>query len=90
MTQILVNDDLMKSTGVADAIVDGKGEIHSTADDPQLLWALRGAGTAGLCIVAEMAFCTYRAPRSFRSYHFKTRNLSATRAFGLLEQWTAL
>ena len=78
----LTCDHLMEAT-----FVDGNGKIHSTKDDPELLWALRGGGAGNFGVVTEMVFRTQEAPSVMRSHHFKARKLDALRAKNILEKW---
>jgi FAD/FMN-containing dehydrogenase len=71
----LTCDHLLEAT-----FVDGNGKIHSTKDDPELLWALRGGGAGNFGVVTEMVFRTQEAPSVMRSHHFKARKLDALRA----------
>jgi hypothetical protein len=67
--------------------VDGYGKIHSTKDDPELLWALRGGGSGNFGIVTELIFRSHEAPADMISHHFKARNLDPDRATSILEKW---
>jgi hypothetical protein len=80
----LTCDSLLEAT-----MVDGAGKIHSTKDDPELLWALRGGGAGNFGVVTEMVFQSYPAPAQFQAYHFKSRKLDAEKAKSLLEKWFA-
>ncbi len=78
----LTCDHLLEAT-----FVDGNGRIHSTKEDPELLWALRGGGAGNFGVVTEMIFHTQEAPAVMRSHHFKARKLDAQRAKNILEKW---
>ncbi|MDQ3110887.1 MAG: FAD-binding protein [Bacteroidota bacterium] len=78
----LTCDSLLKAT-----MVDGNGKIHSTNDDPELLWALRGGGAGNFGVVTEMVFQSYPAPQQFQAYHFKSRKLDSEKAKSLLGKW---
>lgn len=68
-------------------MVDGQGNIVSTKDNPELLWALRGGGAGNFGVVTELVFQTYKAPATMQSHHFKSRNLTAAKAKELLKRW---
>jgi FAD/FMN-containing dehydrogenase len=78
----LTCDHLLEAT-----FVDGEGKVHSTNDDPELLWALRGGGSGNFGIVTEFVFRSHEAPPNMISHHFKARNLDPDRATSILEKW---
>jgi hypothetical protein len=78
----LICDQLLEAT-----FVDGNGIIHSTKDDPELLWALRGGGSGNFGVVTEMIFQSHKAPAGIQSHYFKALNLNAERAKHILERW---
>lgn len=65
----LTCDNLLEAT-----MVDGNGKIHSTKDDPELLWALRGGGSGNFGIVTELIYNSYPAPAIMQAHHFKAKN----------------
>ncbi|MES2675676.1 MAG: FAD-binding oxidoreductase [Pseudomonadota bacterium] len=80
----LTCDSLLQAT-----IVDGNGVVHSTKDDPELLWALRGGGAGNFGVATELVFQSYEAPDTVQAHHLKARKLTAERAKDLLEKWFA-
>jgi hypothetical protein len=78
----LTCDNLLEAT-----LVDGNGKIHSTNDDPELLWALRGGGAGNFGVVTELIYRSHPAPSTMQSHHFKSRKLDAAKAKMLLEKW---
>ncbi|CAN5167572.1 FAD-binding oxidoreductase [soil metagenome] len=78
----LTCDNMLEAT-----MVDGEGNIISTKDDPELLWALRGGGAGNFGVVTEMIYKSYPAPDKFQAHHFKSRNLDTEKAKMLLEKW---
>ena len=68
-------------------VIDGKGNIHSSENNEELLWACKGAGNGNFGIVTEMTFNTYPAPGTFQSHRFKAYHLDATRALNILQKW---
>jgi len=78
----LTCDHLLEAT-----FVDGNGKIHSTKDDPELLWALRGGGAGNFGVTTELIFRTQEAPPKMTSHHFKARKLNAIRVKNILKNW---
>jgi hypothetical protein len=78
----LTCDHLLEAT-----LVDGNGNIRSTKDDPELLWALRGGGAGNFGVVTELVYQSHEAPATMQSHHFKARNLDAERAKSILAKW---
>lgn len=78
----LTCDHLLEAT-----LVDGNGRIHSTRNDPGLLWALRGGGAGNFGVVTELVYRSHQAPATLQSHHFKARRLDAERAAGILAKW---
>lgn len=71
-------------------MVDGKGKVHDSSDEPDLLWACKGGGNGNFGIVTELEFKTHPAPPFFHSARFKYRNLSPEQATQLAERWFGL
>jgi len=71
-------------------LVDGKGNIHSSKDNPDLLWACKGGGNGNFGVVTEMIFKSYEAPKHFTSHRFKALKVDAARVQTILEQWFLL
>ena len=78
----LICDQLLEAT-----FVDGNAATHSTKDDPELLWALRGGGSGNFGVVTEMIFQMHKAPAGIQVHYFKALNLGADRAKNILEYW---
>jgi len=72
------------------SLVDGDGNIHSSKDNPDLLWACKGGGNGNFGVVTEMIFKTHDAPTHFTSHRFKALKVDATRVQNILEQWFLL
>jgi len=81
----LTCDSLRKLT-----LVDGNGNIRSSDEEPDLLWACKGAGNGNFGVVTELVFDTKPAPPTFTSTRFKAAKLDAARAAALLEAWFAM
>lgn len=53
-------------------MVDGLGQVHDSDTDPELLWACRGGGTAGLGVVTQLEYTTYAAPKVLHSFRYRS------------------
>ncbi|MEP7010220.1 MAG: FAD-binding oxidoreductase [Acidobacteriota bacterium] len=71
-------------------LVDGKGILHDSNDEPELLWACRGGGNGSFGIVTQFEFDTHPAPAHFISYRFKYKNLTPAAATQLGKRWFGL
>ncbi|MBC8048489.1 MAG: FAD-dependent oxidoreductase, partial [Fimbriimonadaceae bacterium] len=71
-------------------LVDGKGNIITSKNNDELLWACRGGGNGNFGVVTEMQFKTYDAPALFQSHRFKAYQLNTERAKTILQTWFAL
>lgn len=80
----LTCDNLLEAT-----IVDGNGQIHSTKNNPELLWAIRGGGAGNFGVATELIFRTHPAPVQLQAHHFKSRKLSVAKAENILGRWFA-
>lgn len=81
----LTCDHLVEAT-----MVDGNGNIHTTKNDEELLWALKGGGAGNFGVVTEMVFNTHAAPPTLQAHYFKARKLTAERASSILQTWMGL
>lgn len=68
-------------------MVDGKGVIHDSSKDNELLWATRGGGNGNFGVVTEFKFKTHPAPENFTSYRFKFSRLNPQKSTVIAEQW---
>ncbi|QQZ27278.1 FAD-binding oxidoreductase [Thiothrix subterranea] len=68
-------------------MVDGKGKLHDSSTNPELLWACKGGGNGNFGIITELEFKTHPAPTHFSSHRYKYRNLTPTNATQLAERW---
>jgi len=78
----LTCDHLLEAT-----MVDGNGNIHTTKDDAELLWALKGGGNGNFGVVTEMVFTTHKAPATMQAHNFKSVKLSSEKALSILQTW---
>jgi FAD/FMN-containing dehydrogenase len=78
----LTCDNLLEVT-----MVDGRGNIVSSAGNKELLWACRGGGNGNFGIITEMKFRTHKAPATMQGFRFKTHNATPEKAKALLQKW---
>jgi hypothetical protein len=72
-------------TGVR--MVDGKGSILDSKDDPELLWACRGGGNGSFGIITELRYQTHPAPATLPRHRIKFRHLSTNKAVAICKRW---
>ena len=68
-------------------MVDGKGNIVTTASESELLWACKGGGNGNFGVITNLKFKVKSAPEFFQSYRFKIKNVSVERAQEVMEKW---
>lgn len=68
-------------------MVDGEGNIHSSADDADLLWACRGGGAGNFGVITEMKFKTWPAAPHLIAHRFRKFKCSVDEAVLRLEKW---
>jgi hypothetical protein len=68
-------------------MVDGKGNIRSSADDKELLWACKGGGNGNFGVITSMKFKTHQAPATLQCFRFKTHNVDTAKAKAILQNW---
>jgi FAD binding domain/Berberine and berberine like len=71
-------------------MVDGKGNIISSKNDADLLWACKGGGNGNFGTITSLTFTIHDAPQTMRSYKFRTQNVSIATAKDICKQWFAL
>jgi FAD binding domain/Berberine and berberine like len=81
----LTCDSLLEVT-----MVDGKGQVHNSANDPNLLWACKGGGNGNFGVVTELVFKVHKAPATLQSFRFKSYKVNSKRAMNLLQEWFAV
>ena len=67
--------------------VDGKGQVHSAADNKDLFWALRGGGNGNFGVATKFVFKTEDMPATFHAQVLKFRKLDATRFTEAIQTW---
>jgi hypothetical protein len=78
----LTCDSLLETT-----MVDGKGNIVTTKNDAELLWACKGGGNGNFGAITEMKFKVHDPPKTMRSYKFRTQNVTIATAKDICKQW---
>jgi hypothetical protein len=78
----LACDSLLEVT-----MVDGKGNIVTSEDDKDLLWACKGGGNGNFGVVTSMKFKTHTAPATLQCFRFKTHNIDTPKAKTILQNW---
>jgi FAD/FMN-containing dehydrogenase len=72
-------------------MVDGKGDIHDSDDDPEkgakLLKVCRGGGNGNFGIITELRFSTVAAPKLFSSQRIRYRKLTPEKVGELAKLW---
>ena len=68
-------------------MVDGKGNIVNSKDDPELLWACKGGGNGNFGVIASLKFSLTTAPDFLQSHRFKIPHINTQKAKHVLEQW---
>lgn len=71
-------------------MIDGKGNIVNSKDDPELLWACKGGGNGNFGVVTSMKFSLNDAPDFLQSYRFRIRSVDIPRAKDILEKWFSI
>ncbi len=71
-------------------MVDGKGNIINSKDDPELLWACKGGGNGNFGVITSMKFALNDAPEFLQSFRFKVKRIDAQRAAKILEKWFSI
>lgn len=68
-------------------LVTADGEIITTQNNPDLLWALKGGGNGTFGVITQLRFKTHQAPSFLQSTRFKSSQLTVDRAKILLKTW---
>jgi hypothetical protein len=68
-------------------MVDAKGNIINSKDDPELLWACKGGGNGNFGVITSLKFSLNTAPDFLQSHRFKICHINAQKAKQVLEQW---
>ncbi len=68
-------------------MIDGRGQVIDSEDDPDLLWACRGGGNGNFGVVTSMEFMTRPAPRVLGAQRFSASVSTPARAVELMAVW---
>ena len=68
-------------------MVDGRGQIVDSDQDPDLLWACRGGGNGHFGVITTMVFRTVKAPISLAAQRFKAGPLTVAECQKRIRAW---
>lgn len=68
-------------------MVDGRGNVIDSRDDPELLWACRGGGNGNFGIVTSMEFQTRPAPSRLGAQRLFAKTSTPARAVEMMAAW---
>jgi UDP-N-acetylenolpyruvoylglucosamine reductase len=68
-------------------MVDGQGNVVTSDNNSELLWACRGGNTGNFGVVTSMTFETHPAPARFTSIRFKSYQLTPNKTKQLMKAW---
>src|SRR6185436_13398082 len=68
-------------------MVDGSGNIISSVNDSELLWACKGGANGNFGIITEMNFKVHKAPTNMQSYRLRYKNIPEEKIIPLMETW---
>lgn len=68
-------------------MVDGRGDVIDSNDDPDLLWACRGGGNGNFGVVTSMEFITRPAPDRLGAQRFTKSVSTPARVVALMKAW---
>ena len=68
-------------------LVDGTGNIRSSLNDKELLWACKGGGNGNFGVITELKFKLHKAPATLQSYRFKSFKVDTKKAKEVLQKW---
>ena len=71
-------------------MVDGRGNIVHSKNDPELLWACKGGGNGSFGVITSMKFLLNDAPDFLQTFRFKIENAGVKRLLTILEKWFAI
>jgi FAD/FMN-containing dehydrogenase len=71
-------------------LVDGRGNIVHSKDDPELLWACKGGGNGNFGVITSLKFALQPAPAFLQSFRFRIRKTEASRVREVFEQWFSI
>lgn len=69
------------------SVVNGKGEIVDSRDDPELLWACRGGGNGNFGVAVSMRFRTQVAPAGLGAVRYTASPSNDVEMQNLMKEW---
>jgi len=71
-------------------MVDGIGNIRTSDNDNELLWACKGGNNGNFGVVTSLTFKLHDAPQTMQSFKFRSFNVNTVFARAILEKWFAV
>ena len=71
-------------------MVDGNGNIRTSDNDNELLWACKGGNNGNFGVVTSLTFKLHDAPQTMQSFKFRSFNVNTVFAKAILEKWFAI
>jgi len=71
-------------------MVDGKGNIVSSDNDKELLWACKGGNNGNFGVVTSLSFKVHDAPATMQSFKFRSCGVNVEFTKAMLEKWFAV
>jgi hypothetical protein len=68
-------------------MIDGKGRLVDSAQDPRLLWACKGGGNGNFGAITELSFRLHDSPAKMSSYRFRAKKIDTLRGRQILSAW---
>ncbi len=68
-------------------MVDGTGNIRTSDNDQELLWACRGGANGNFGVVTELKFKVHKAPATLQSFRFRSHKVNTQTAGTIMEKW---
>lgn len=68
-------------------MIDAKGNILDSNDDPEILWACRGGGNGNFGVITQLRYKTVPAPKTLYQHRFRSYKLTPAKAKELVEFW---
>ena len=68
-------------------MIDGKGKLIDSVQDPALLWACKGGGNGNFGAVTELSFRLHDSPALMSSYRFRAKKINIARGRQILSAW---
>jgi hypothetical protein len=70
--------------------INGKGELVTTQNNKELLWACRGGNNGNFGVVTELQFGLHTAPKTLQSFKFRDMKTTVEKALHFCSKWFEL